>query len=279
MVGCKDMSNVTIEDVIDLLREFEPHGLNDLDKASLMNRVDTKFLVPVTKLPAIFKAIQPHYSVLEIDDKRCFKYQSTYFDTEDFMFYNMHHNGRLNRYKVRTRRYVDSDIEFLEVKFKNNKKRTIKKRVKLSNDGTIKIKDHNAFLDKSGIPQEITLKPCLKNSYKRIAFASEERGERLTIDLGLENQALAKDCNTKSKLKDVAIVELKQSRVDRESPFFSVVRSMGIRSSSFSKYCMGMMMTSEAVVSRENLRTNRFKRILRKVNRVAQKKQLEKETG
>lgn len=272
------MNSVTTELIVDLLNDFDPHGLNDLKKAELMNRVDTKFLVPLDKLPEIFKAIKPHYSVLEIDNKRCFRYQSTYFDTPDFMFYNMHHNGRLNRYKVRTRKYVDSDLEFLEVKFKNNKKRTIKKRVKLSRDGSIKINDHTAFLGKTGLPQEVILKPCLKNSYQRIAFASEERGERLTIDLGLENQSMAMDCNAHSKLNGVAIVELKQSKVDRESPFFSVVRALGIRSSSFSKYCMGMMMTKDAV-DREVLKTNRFKRILRKVNNVNTLELLEKEAS
>ncbi len=272
------MTTINEENIIELLSAFAPHGLNDLDKASLMNRVDTKFLVPYNKLPEIFHAIQPHYSVLEIDKRRCFRYQSTYFDTPDFMFYNMHHNGHLNRHKVRTRRYVDSNLEFLEVKFKNNKKRTIKKRVKLSNDGSIKIQDHSAFLDETGLPKEVCLKPCLRNSYQRIAFASEERGERLTIDLGLRNQSMAVDCKARSKLTGVAVIELKQSRVDRESPFFSVVRNLGIRSSSFSKYCMGMMMTAEAV-GREGLRTNRFKRTLRKVNRVKTHKLLAKETG
>ena len=46
--------------------------------------------------------------------------------------YHDHHNGKLNRYKVRRRRYIDTDTEFLEVKLKNNKKRTIKSRIKLS---------------------------------------------------------------------------------------------------------------------------------------------------
>lgn len=273
-----NVKRVTTELVVDLLRSFEPHGLNDLNKAELMNRVDTKFLVPLNKLPEIFEAIKPYYSVLEINSKRCFRYQSTYFDTQDLMFYNMHHNGQLNRHKVRTRQYVDSGIEFLEVKFKNNKKRTLKKRVKLRDVGTVEIHEHNEFLKETGIPQAINLKPCLKNSYQRIAFASEERGERLTIDLGLENQSMVVNCEAHSKLSGVAIVELKQSRVDRESPFFEVIRSLGIRSSSFSKYCMGMMMTARAI-GREGLRVNRFKRILRKVNYVNTLELLEEEVG
>lgn len=272
------MSNVTQEHIVELLNGFEAHGLDDLDKASLMNRVDTKFLVPIDKLPQVFESIRSHYSVLEIDGKRCFRYQSTYFDTDDFLFYYKHHSGRLNRHKVRTRRYVDSDLSFLEVKFKNNKKRTIKKRVKLADDGSIRLKDHDAFLDATGLPQEVILKPRLKNSYSRIAFASEERGERLTIDMGLENQAILRDGDARSKLENVAIVELKQARVDRESPFFAVVRALGIRPSSFSKYCMGIMMSAESSGS-TSLKTNRFKRILRRVGRLSSDKQLEKETG
>ena len=43
------------------------------------------------------------------------------------MFHN-HHNGKLNRYKIRFRDYINTKNSFLEVKFKTNKGETIKSR-------------------------------------------------------------------------------------------------------------------------------------------------------
>lgn len=246
------------------LDQFEAHTLADLDKASLMNRVDTKFIVPVVKLPEIFKQLRGHYTVLEIAGRRCFRYQSVYFDTENLLFYNMHHRGRLNRHKVRLRRYVDSDSQFLEVKFKNNKKRTIKNRIELDNINELDLSHYQTFLEQVGLPQNLKLHPCLTSNYERIAFASEARGERLTIDLNLENEYLSNRERAKTQLDKLAIVELKQSQIDRSSPFFQIVRAMGIRPSGFSKYCMGMTLTQQ---HNGLIKSNRFKPILSRIDR------------
>ena len=48
----------------------------------------------------------------------------------DFDLYHRHHIGRSNRFKVRSRRYVESDLCFFEVKYRNNKGRTIKNRIR-----------------------------------------------------------------------------------------------------------------------------------------------------
>src|SRR5690606_26924106 len=75
-----------------------------------------KIHMPASLLPNVFEAMDDQYSVLEINGIRCFHYETTYFDTDDHRFYHMHRTGRLNRFKVRVRRYVDSDVQFLEVK-------------------------------------------------------------------------------------------------------------------------------------------------------------------
>lgn len=252
--------------VLSALQQFDSHSLQDLDKASLMNRVDTKFIVPVVKLPEIFSQIRDHYTVLEIDGKRCFRYQSVYFDTENLLFFNLHRRGRLNRHKVRLRRYVDSDSQFLEVKFKNNKKRTIKKRIQLDMADEINLTNYQDFLEQVGLPSNLTLHPRLTSNYQRIAFANEAKGERLTIDLNLENEYLCETNYNKTQLDKLAIVELKQSQIDRSSPFFKIVRNLGIRPSGFSKYCMGMTLTQQ---HNEEIKTNRFKPILKRIDRVA----------
>lgn len=247
--------------LIEKIDQLPSHRLADLNEASLMNRIDTKFIVPINILPRVFDGIDEHYSALEINDNRCFRYESTYFDTDDLHFYHMHHNGHLNRHKVRMRRYVDSEIQFLEVKFKNNKQRTIKKRVPL-NSPKVNIIENVDFLNSTQVPWPETLKPCLHNSYRRIALANEKRGERLTIDTYLEN--LVPGMDVPVQLHDIAIVELKQAKLNRDSPFYRLAKEMGIRPSGFSKYCMGMIL---ALRQKCEWKYNRFKPVLRRVAR------------
>src|SRR5438105_3236213 len=101
-----------------------------MDGVKLMNRTDTKFTFNLDQFEDILSDIIENYYVLEIDGKRISRYKTLYYDTTKLNLYIKHHNGELNRYKIRHRSYVESDIGFLEVKFKNNKGRTIKDRIK-----------------------------------------------------------------------------------------------------------------------------------------------------
>ena len=83
----------------------------------------------------------PHYKCVEIENKRVSQYQTLYYDTKDMKLYNEHHNGHLNRYKIRHRTYVDSNLSFLEVKFKNNKGR----KNNMSNNQPLKSKLNGCF--------------------------------------------------------------------------------------------------------------------------------------
>jgi len=245
-----------------MLWDFDPHGLADLDKASLMNRVDTKFVIPTAHLPEMLRRLQDHFSILEISGKRCFHYQSTYYDTPDYLFYNMHHNRRLNRFKVRVRNYVDSDLSFLEVKFKNNKGRTVKNRIKLREGMSDRVQDHELFLQEQRVPDISSLVPALENQYYRIALASEARAERLTIDLNLTNQPLPA-WREPVQQTAFAVLELKQARINRSSPFFAVAKDLRLRSSGFSKYCMGLALSGDV----ESVKYNRFKPIIHRLKR------------
>lgn len=258
-----------IEKIEHCLKRFRGHGLDSLDKASLMNRVDTKFVLPVFRMPLLLDALCEDFSALEIEGRRVFRYQSQYYDTPDMRFYYMHHSGRLNRYKVRTRHYVDTDQYFLEVKFKNNKKRTIKRRVALPGplDPERHLLDHLPFLHELGLPNPEKLQPSLINKYQRVALASERRGERLTLDLNLQHRVLQGSKQSMSSLPSVVIAELKQAKVDRRSPFFRLVRELGIRSSAFSKYCMGVTLAHQNHA--QPIKYNRFKRTLRHLDAIS----------
>ena len=120
-----------INSLLNNTTQFSPISLKNMDEVKLMNRSDTKFTFSVQKLPILLEKLVPFYDVLEINGKRLHSYKSLYFDTDSRKFYNDHHNRRVNRHKIRFREYVDSGLVFLEVKCKNNKGKTIKKRMKV----------------------------------------------------------------------------------------------------------------------------------------------------
>ncbi|PRY30414.1 hypothetical protein CLV58_12435 [Spirosoma oryzae] len=46
---------------------FDSMSLADLDKATLMNRTDTKYLLPARELPDLLDALREEYRWLEVD--------------------------------------------------------------------------------------------------------------------------------------------------------------------------------------------------------------------
>ena len=74
--------------------------------------------------------LQNEYQVLEIKHRRLMHYASVYFDTPAFTFYFDHHNGKIRRTKIRQRKYVDSELTFLEIKQKNGKGETTNQGLK-----------------------------------------------------------------------------------------------------------------------------------------------------
>ena len=244
------------------LSRYRAQGLEDLEDASLMNRVDTKFVLPLAMVPELLGVLQKDFAALEINGERIFRYENIYYDTPHFLFYNMHHQGRLNRHKVRVRKYLDSNTRFLEVKFKNNKRRTIKNRVELPENYAEDLKEYLGFLSDTDVPKAKELVPCQRSRYQRIALVSPTRCERLTIDIGLRHKMLSGNNSAKTYMDDIAIVELKQKKVCRASPFFVFMKKKGIRQSSISKYCVGLMMAS---MKNGMLKYNRFKGVARRV--------------
>lgn len=233
--------------------KFNGHGLIDLKNAALMNRVDTKYLIARHKLNDLLESLLPFYTALEINGKRIFTYENTYFDTPNMDFYHQHHQGKLNRFKVRHRDYVDSEKGFLEVKFKNNKGRTIKSRMG-SAIACIDGDNEEQFLAKQLNDQYPNLQATQWGSYQRIALANESAGERLTLDFNLTFSSI--DSVNQVELPNFFIAELKQSKLDFQSPFALEMTRLGIRPQKFSKYCIGTSLLNPA------LKSNRFKTVL-----------------
>ncbi len=232
-----------------------------------MDRIDTKFMLRVEDIAKIIAALGSDYSILEISGQRLFKYQSLYFDTPDLALYHMHHRGQLERFKVRLRTYVDSGDQYLEVKRKSNKKRTIKSRIELDRGGHFSINKHAEFIADSRLPSSVSsrLIPQLMTTYSRLTLANEQRGERVTIDLNLSFHPVNSSAK-KIAFPSLAVVELKQKRFDRNSPFFSLIHECGVRPARISKYCTGVALLNKATplfMPETVIKHNRFKPILR----------------
>ncbi|MEY4288088.1 MAG: hypothetical protein RLZZ30_176, partial [Bacteroidota bacterium] len=106
-----------MNEISELLNLFESISLDEMDKKSkLMNRMDTKFAFTKETLLNVLPPLSLHYHVLKIEETTTPHYESLYFDDEKFSFFKDHHNGKGDRFKVRIRKYVESNIFFLEIK-------------------------------------------------------------------------------------------------------------------------------------------------------------------
>ena len=219
-----------------LLARFEPISLAEMDGVALLDRADTKFVMREDHLLSVLAQLSHHYRVLDIDGRRLNHYQTLYFDTPDFAFFRRHHAGALNRYKVRSREYVDTRQSFLEVKLKTNKRRTVKNRLRVP--GRVSGFDLEAddFLHDHSPYNAQALEPKLRNAFTRITLVSKRDPERLTLDLGLRFYAN----HTSADLSGIVIAEVKQDGYSPESDFIQQMRAHGIRSTGFSKYCVGV---------------------------------------
>lgn len=250
-------SGATLRRIKNIIYGFASYDLDSLnDNGKLMNRVDTKYLLPLNDLPELLDYLGGYYEVLKIDNKCIFTYENSYLDTDDFEFFRKHHNGKQNRYKVRYRHYVDSSTKFLEVKFKNNKSRTIKNRIRVDN-GYSSLDSQINFLTEQLETGSENLQICQNSSYKRISLLNNDGMERLTIDFDLEFSSPFED-GKNVRLGNLCIAELKQPYQGYRSPFGRMMRQLSVQPTSFSKYCIGC-----CSLYPEYLKRNRFKPVLR----------------
>jgi hypothetical protein len=241
--------------LVPIINNLEPISLKEMNSVSLMKRTDTKFIIHQKKLIKVLEIIKDNYKVLEIDKNRMMTYASLYFDTENKKFYNDHHNGKINRTKVRMRKYIESDICFLEIKQKDGKGKTTKSRIQIKDFETNLSKNSIDFISKT-TSEKLELKPIIWNKFNRITLVSTITKERITIDLNLcyKLNTLKKDYS------NLVIIEVKQERFNRTSAVVKALKNNFINPYSISKYCIGMTHIYP------QLKYNRFKRKLIKIN-------------
>lgn len=244
-----------------IIADFEAISLDKMDQVRLMRRTDTKFVFSMNNLPDLLKKALPDYYMVEIENEREQIYTTTYFDTPAYDMYNIHHNGKLNRHKVRIRRYVYSNMEFLEVKRKNNKGETIKKRIPHDEQLPVLLPETaDKFLQRNTPYPADLLEPTLGNHFIRLTLVNKDFSERITLDYKIKFTDLKHQLKTKTK--GICIAEVKRGRDNNRSPFLQHLRNLHINSMGFSKYCIGMALLNPEI------RNNLFKEKIRSIVKI-----------
>jgi len=256
----------------ELLGQFPPISLDEMAGIRLMNRTDTKFVTDRSHLLRLLRMAMSEYRVQEIGGRRVARYYTMYFDTPTCEMFAAHESGRKTRQKLRIRSYVDSGLNFLEVKTKNNHGLTRKERVSMDGFNPMHPRRDIAFYPDSDAyggyigflegklkysPEGMTEQ--VENRFSRITLVNRAKTERLTIDTDLSFHNITTGIDT--ALGDIVIIELKRDGL-LHSPILAMLRQLRIKPMSFSKYCIGSALTNK------NLRQNRLKPRLHQIERM-----------
>lgn len=247
-----------------LVDAMAPITLSEMKSIRLMNRTDCKYLTNVPTLLRMLEMTRESYYVQDIDGTRLSPYATTYFDLQgEHTMYRSHETGHMPRQKVRVRTYVGSNLTFLEVKNKDNHKKTHKTRISVSSlEAVLKQGEGEEFLERQTGLHFADIVPTVSNRFERITLVNRDKTERLTIDFNIHFHNHVTD--NENDMDNIVIVELKRDgRIP--SPILPILRTLRIKPSGFSKYCIG------ASVTNSTLRMNRFKKRLVRIRKVAEK--------
>ncbi|MEY3100721.1 MAG: hypothetical protein RIS63_1625, partial [Bacteroidota bacterium] len=244
--------------IITAIEEFDPIFLREMADVNLMNRIDTKFAFRQEDLMRFLPILAIDYRALKVEGTMLPHYESLYFDDATFSFFRDHHNGKADRFKVRIRKYVESNIFFLEIKHKF-KGRTDKRRILTNDFNELQDEKERDFLRRQ-LNVDAQLKPTMWNAFQRITLVSRTSRERLTLDFNIHFHM----GEIQRNFDQLVIAELKQENLDRNSPFYKLMKKERIRPYRLSKYCIG----SVEIYGEEVLKFNRFKKKLLFLNKI-----------
>lgn len=244
------------------LRRLAPINLAALNaKAAMLERLDNKYVVRTPNFAPALGSLATRFDVLEIDGRRSFTYATRYFDDDDRRAYFDHHQGRRKRCKVRLRRYLDAGFSHLEVKLKDSRDVTVKKRLKVA-DGLQQLDEtcinfiETSYRDHYGESFGRRLRPTVDMQYERITLVAREGGERMTIDTGLVFHSATRLLDVES---DLLILETKSARGNGIAD--AILRGLHLHPTPrCSKYCVAMAALGEVG------RVNRFLPALKRLN-------------
>ena len=225
-----------------ILRRFSQAQPHLVECREMQRRAESKFAMPVSAAAALLPALAGDYALLSAGAARIATYRTLYFDTAELELFHAHRCGRRIRHKVRIRHYEERSVSFLEVK------------TRLREDQTRKARRPRAFGDSVFSPEDVEfvrvsgachkrLFPQVWTNFRRVTLLGTHMEERVTIDLDVSVSTGGRA----QSLTDLAVVEVKQARLDRGSVAMEALREAGWREGWGSKYCAGIALTRPEV--------------------------------
>ena len=233
----------------ELLKNFTPISLADMEQVKLMDRFDSKYWLHARLLPSLLESMCRNYFILDVEGIREQRYKTIYFDTSANGFYLTHHNGKQNRIKIRKREYENSGLAFLEIKFKSNKGKTSKIRIPTDAFSPVLSEREKNFINCTCGYRIDALAVKSFTHFSRITLVSKQMNERCTIDTNL----LFGNLQTCRTIKDLVIIELKQECVGKNTRLAKWLKASRVYPEGFSKYCIGRAL-SEPLLKRNNFK-------------------------
>ena len=240
-------------------------------EASLLTRIDRKYLVPPGATQEVVNHLAPRAQVLQIDGLRHFRYASTYFDTPGLDAYFLAAYKRRRRYKIRTRTYLDSGLCFLEVKTNGSREATVKDRFKYDPDDADRItpdgrlfvierlvESSTCSLDEANTIAQ-ALVPVMDSTYSRTTLHLPHDEARATFDTQLTWDLFGPDGKRLGQgvsVDHLNVVETKNPST--ASPTDRLLWNQGHRPARISKYATGLALLDAS------LPTNRWNRTIKR---------------
>lgn len=210
------------------------------ETADLQTRKDRKYLLSHLETALLLDSMDPDTRVLQIGNRRSFGYESLYFDTPRLDCYHAAAHRRPNRFKVRSRLYLDSGLCRLEVKTRDRRRHTVKHAMRSAqvDHGRLTTAGLHFVADvDQAQPACRSLVPSLTTRYRRTTLLPADGTGRVTIDTDL--RWIAPDGRT-VELGGLVVVETKSAgsptSVDR------LLWRQGHRPLKVSKYAIGMVL-------------------------------------
>jgi len=185
------------------------------------------------------------------------EYRNVYFDTKDYMFFNLHRKGKYNRLKIRIRQYQNEvPMTFIECKQKVKGRHTRKERKPIPKIDSQAMREW--FLQKHLRKYELTpedLERQTEISYQRISLIAKDLMSRATIDFQIKAQN-QNQCQIEL-IPDHCIFEIKQRGYPKE--MIKILQSnFRLRQTPFSKYCVALCMLDSSV------KDNKWRRFIKR---------------
>lgn len=239
-----------------VIEKFPKTSLLELQKVSLLRRFDTKYFFHFSRLEDVLNDMQKNYKILKIKNNIKHQYSTYYYDDKNKSSYIKHHNGKKHREKLRFRNYVESGECYLEIKTKNNKGQTNKKRIKTKKQTKLTDSQKQFILNNSDFdPEKMFLENT--NSFARYTFTDQKLSHRITIDTDF----LFNYKEEKINMPKLVILELKESKGEPVALIKNILKKHNIKKNRISKYCLTTLMLNNKI------KANNFKKLILKLEK------------